>query len=80
MSLDARIIDVIPCTDRATIALETRDPLGIPELFKMEILNPTLLPNVGDLLLGDSGSARIFSGGIEYPYKRQAYTKLIQNW
>lgn len=81
MALDARITDVVPYAGGATIVLEDRDsqagPAGQP---RMEILNPTVLPLAGDVIWGGSESAYIVSGGVEYPYRRVGYTKLVQDW
>ncbi|MBD2705530.1 hypothetical protein IC229_33285, partial [Spirosoma sp. BT702] len=72
---------VITYVGGITIVLEDRvagsNEAGQP---RMEILEPTVFPCVGDTIWGGSDSAFIVSDGVEYPYKREGYTKLRQDW
>ena len=47
---------------------------------KMIIKNATFEPKIGDTIWGGSNSVFINSGGMDFPYKRELYTTLIQNW
>lgn len=81
MALDARIVDVAYYTGGATIVLEPRDSnVGPAGQSRMEILDATVIPHIGDLIWGSSDSAFIVSSGVEYPYRRIGYTKLKQDW
>ena len=81
MALDARIVDVVEYTGGITITLEDREK-GSNERGqnRMEILNPTVVPRAGDLLWGGADSVTLESGGVEFPYVREGYTKLRQGW
>ena len=81
MALDARITEVVEYTGGITICLEDR-VAGSNEAgqSRMEILNPTVVPHKGDTIWGGAGFAFINSAGLEYPYERIGYTKLIQKW
>lgn len=47
---------------------------------KLDILNATWQPYVGDIIWGGSSFVIINSGGIDFPYRRQGYTKIVQSW
>ncbi|PRY29774.1 hypothetical protein CLV58_12536 [Spirosoma oryzae] len=81
MALDARVVDVVEYMGGITITLEDRES-GSNERgqSRMEILNHTVVPRMGDLLWGGSDSATLESGGVQFPYVREGYTKLRQNW
>jgi hypothetical protein len=81
MALDARITDVVTYTGGITLVLEARDPKDGPAgQPRLEILNPTIVPEVGATIWGGAGFALINTGGMELPYKREGYTKLVQDW
>ena len=94
MALDAIITATRPHAEGIEIELGPRpageymsqggelaySPASIPGQDKMVIVNPTWTPHVGDQLWGGSRSAVLESGGISFPYKRQGYTRLVQDW
>lgn len=81
MALDARITEIVEYEGGITICMEDRIPgsneAGQP---RMEILNPTIVPEIGATIWGGAGFAEINTGGMTLPYIREGYTKLRQGW
>ncbi|GAB2959108.1 hypothetical protein GCM10027048_27940 [Hymenobacter coalescens] len=55
-------------------------PASIPGQPRLLIPGATWQPHVGDTVWGGAVAVRIESGGISFPYRREGYGKLIQDW
>ena len=55
-------------------------PESIPGQPQMLIVGATFEPHVGDQIWGSANSAKIESGGISFPYRREGYGKLVEEW
>ena len=94
MALDGRITKTERVPEGVRITLGPREAFdyvaengeiarsyeSIPGQSSMLIVDATFEPLVGDLIWGGADLVEINSGGIPFPYRREGYTKLIENW
>lgn len=81
MALDGRIIEIADHPAGLALRCKERDECNahLPG-FVVVIENPTVRPLVGDELWSTGSMVSIESGGVSFPYRRNGYSRLIQDW
>jgi hypothetical protein len=94
MAIDGIILAVTPATEGLRLKLGSRPAetyvaadgslvTGSPSCVGQDtllLINPSWAPHVGDEVWGGGGTVHIVSGGISFPYKREGYFRLTQQW